>query len=237
MANPQEHPLVPALQFAKAGLAKLDSRIKDYSCTLIKRERIGGTLNDYEYIFIKVRHHPFSVYMYFLGPAAIKGRECIFVAGRNNGKLIAHEGQGFKAKLGVFRLDPQGMLAMRGQRYPITEVGIRTLTARLIQVAEHDSRYGECEVKWFKGTKVDNRSCTCIQVTHPVPRKEFRFHVARVFIDDELQFPIRYESYQWPSHPGGPPLLDEEYTYVNMKVNNGFTDADFQERNPSYRFQ
>lgn len=237
MAAPQQHPLVPALQFAKAGLAELDTRIQDYSCTLIKRERINGKLNDYEYIFTKVRHKPFSVYMYFLGPSSIKGRECIYVAGQNNGKLIAHEGQGFKAKLGVFRLDPNGMLAMRGQRYPITEVGIRTLTARLIEVAEQDSKYGECEVKWFKGTKVDNRRCTCIQVTHPVPRKEFRFHLARVFIDDELQFPIRYESYQWPSRPGGPPLLDEEYTYVNMKINNGFTDADFEERNPNYRFR
>jgi hypothetical protein len=230
------HPLVAVLDFAKAGLQEVDQNIKDYSCTLVKRERISGTLSDSEYVFLKVRHEPFSVYMYFLGPQAIKGRECIFVDGGNNGKLVAHEGKGFRAKLGTFHLDPNGLIAMRGQRYPITEVGIRNLTARLIEVGTHDTQYGECEVKWFKDTKVDNRKCTCIQATHPVSRKQFRFHMARIFVDDQLRIPIRYASWQWPSQAGGPPLLDEEYTYVNIKVNNGFTDADFAERNPSYRF-
>jgi hypothetical protein len=235
--TPAVHPLIPVLEYAKAGLSEIDRSIHDYSCTLVKRERIDGKLGEHEYMFVKVRHRPFSVYMYFLGPAAIKGRECLYVEGGNNGKLIAHEGRGFKAKLGTFHLPPNGLLAMRGQRYPITEVGIRNLTARLIEVGEHDSRYAECEVKWFKNTKVDNRACTCVQVIHPTPRKEFRFHRARVFIDEELRIPIRYVSWQWPTAPGAPPPLDEEYTYMNIKVNNGFTDADFAERNPNYKFQ
>jgi hypothetical protein len=29
----------------------------------------------------------------------------------------------------------------------------------------------------------------------------------------------------------------EEYTYLNMKVNNGFTDADFDIKNPNYHFK
>jgi hypothetical protein len=28
----------------------------------------------------------------------------------------------------------------------------------------------------------------------------------------------------------------EEYTYMNVKVNNGFTDADFDSKNPAYKF-
>jgi hypothetical protein len=92
-------------------------------------------------------------------------------------------------------------------------------------------------VQWFKDTKVDNRKCTCLQVVHPVMRPNFRFHLARVFVDDEHQVPIRYESYGWPARPNDTPVLDEEYTYVNIKTNNGFTDADFEERNPNYRFE
>ena len=48
-------------------------KIQDYSATLVKRERIGGKLIDYEYMFVKIRHKPFSVYMYFLGPADAQG--------------------------------------------------------------------------------------------------------------------------------------------------------------------
>ena len=232
-----EHPLMPAIRMARHSLDHIDAHIKDYSCTLVKRENIDGEVGEHEYIFTKVRHEPFSVYMYFLGPESAKGRECIYVAGRNENKLIAHDGGGrLRAILPTVRIDPTGMLAMRGQRYPITEVGFRTLTARLIEVAEQDAQYGECEVKFFNGAKINGRVCTCLQVVHPAPRKNFRFHLARIFIDDELQAPIRFESYDWPRSPGAKPALLEEYTYMNLKINNGFTDADFDEQNQDYNF-
>ena len=41
----------------------------------------------------------------------------------------------------------------------------------------------------------------------------------------------------WPREKGGPPELLEEYTYLDLKLNNGFTDADFDTQNPGYRFQ
>jgi hypothetical protein len=73
-------------------------------------------------------------------------------------------------------------------------------------------------------------------VVHQVPRKNFRFNKALVFVDDELNIPVRYEAYDWPATPGGPPQLLEEYTYTDVKINNGFTDADFDEHNPQYHF-
>ncbi|MBI1903218.1 MAG: DUF1571 domain-containing protein, partial [Planctomycetia bacterium] len=35
----------------------------------------------------------------------------------------------------------------------------------------------------------------------------------------------------------GKPELTEEYTYLKIKVNNGFTDADFDVKNPNYKFR
>jgi hypothetical protein len=125
---------------------------------------------------------------------------------------------------------------MAGQRYPITEIGFLNLTKRLIEVAEQDKQYGECEVKFYKGAKINGRSATCIQVEHPIPRKNFRFNKALVFVDDELNIPVRYEAYEWPTQQGGQPQLIEEYTYTDIKLNNGFTDADFSENNPNYNF-
>ena len=98
-------------------------------------------------------------------------------------------------------------------------------------------KYGECEVKFFKGAKINDRICTCIQVVHPVPRRNFLFHLARIFVDDELNLPVRYESYDWPKEAGAAPELMEEYTYLNLKLNNGFTDADFDIKNPNYGFK
>ncbi|MCG8587336.1 MAG: DUF1571 domain-containing protein, partial [Pirellulales bacterium] len=234
----QQHPLVPAIERAKAALKNIDDNIKDYSCTLVKRERVNGTLMEPEYMFTKVRHKPFSVYMFFVGPKSKKGQEALYVEGRNQGKLIGHAGGGpLRLALPTVHLDPEGSLAMRGNRYPITEVGIRTLTARLIEVAENDAKYGECTVNWYKNAKVAGRTCTCLQVVHPVRRTTFTFNVARVYIDDELNIPIRYEAYDWPKRAGGRPELIEEYTYTNLKLNQGFTDADFDQNNATYGFK
>jgi hypothetical protein len=230
------HPLQPALELAQRGLGQLRGKIRDYTCTVVKRERIDGKLGEHEYMFAKIRQQPFSVYLYFLAPAAVKGQEVVYVEGQNDGNMLAHAGSGVRAMVGTVSLKPQSMLAMEGQRYPVTEIGVENLARRLVEVAEHDSQFGECEVNFYPGAKVNGRVCTCIQVVHPVPRRNFRFHLARVFIDDEYTIPIRYEAYDWPQEQGGQPVLMEEYTYMNVKINNGFTDADFDPKNTAYKF-
>ena len=230
------HPLEPALALAAKGLASIQANIQDYSCTMVKRERIDGKLGEHQYMFAKVRRKPFSVYLFFLGPEDVKGQEVIYVDGQNENNMLAHAGSGVRAMVGTVSLKPQSMLAMAGNRYPITEFGVERLAERLVEVAKHDKQFGECEVNFFPKAKVNGRICTCVQVVHPVPRRNFRFHLARVFIDDELLIPVRYEAYDWPHEAGGQPVLMEEYTYRNVKTNQGFTDADFDPTNPTYKF-
>lgn len=235
-AQTVEHPLMPALRWAYQGMKDLED-IEDYSAVMVKRERIDGKLKEPEYAFLKVRHRPLSVYMHFLEPASLRGQEAIWVEGQNDGKMWAHP-PGLRNKIiGTVSLDPTSPFAMQGNRYPITEIGILNLVRRLIEVGEQDIQYGECEVKFFEGAKINNRECTCIQVVHPVPRRNFRFHMARIYVDTEHNLPIRYESYDWPRNPDEQPPLLEEYTYLNLKLNNGFTDEDFSISNPNYDFK
>lgn len=235
-SQPGEHPLMPALRWANGGLEDI-RQLQDYSCTFYKRERIDGELGEYQSMFVKVRHNPFSVYMFFLGPGKLRGQECIYVRDQNEGNLLAHPTGFRKTVVGTVSLDPTGMIAMSGNRYPITEVGVLNLVERLVEIGNRDTQYGECEVQFFQGAKINNRDCTCIQVIHPVPRRNFLFHLARIFVDTELNIPVRYEAYDWPEKQGGPPVLTEEYTYLNLKMNNGFTDADFSTENPAYQFK
>lgn len=107
---PGEHPLLPAVRWAKGCIQKMDT-IKDYSAKMAKRERIDGTLGEYEYMFVKVRHEPFSVYLSFMGPARVKGQEAIYVKGRNDGNLLGHA-NGVRKIFGTVPLKPDSMLAM-----------------------------------------------------------------------------------------------------------------------------
>ncbi len=71
-----------------------------------------------------------------------------------------------------------------------------------------------------------------VQVVHPVPRQNFKFHAARVFFDDELKIPVHFDAYMWPAQEGGKPELEESYTYAkNLKINNNFTARDFDSNN------
>ncbi|HMO84972.1 MAG TPA: DUF1571 domain-containing protein, partial [Lacipirellulaceae bacterium] len=165
------------------------------------------------------------------------GRGCLAAGGPagTDGNLLARD-SGFKRRLGVVKLNPTGRFAMDGQKYPITKLGIRNLAAELIEVASNDVQFGECEVTTTQtviGPKDgEKRPVTLIEVIHPTPRRNFRFHKAQVFIDNELRVPIRYAAYMWPQSPGEPLPLEEEYTYLNLQVNNGFTDRDFSRDNP-----
>ena len=237
-----QHPLKPAIDIAKAALVNSQKNINDYTATLVKRERIDGVLGASEYIYIKVRNAkpavPFSTYMYFVKPAIAKGREVIYVQGKNENKMCAHEGgTGLKAAIPDLWLDPAGFLAMKGQRYPVTEIGLENLIVQLIARAERDKKAGMCKVRFHKGAEINKRKCTMIQVVHPVKRAPYDFHVAQIFIDDVLQVPVRYVSYDWPKAPGDRPKLIEEYTYLNVQINNGFKDIDFDVNNPNYNFK
>ena len=101
---------------------------------------------------------------------------------------------------------------------------------------EKDAAFGECTVNYLQA-KLNKRDCLCIQVVHPVPRSNFLFHMAKIFIDNEWQIPVRYEAYDWPRASGGDPELIEEYTYLKLKLHRGFTNDDFSTQNSAYHFQ
>jgi hypothetical protein len=178
---------------------------------------------------------PLSVYLKFLKPANIKGREVVWVEGKNNNKLKAHEVA--IIPIPAVWLDPDGALAMRGNLHPIYDIGIENLVIKLIEKGQAVRKLGpeNCEVWTTEGAKVNDRICTVINVKHPVQRPPYEFFLAQIFIDDELQVPIRYIAYSWPvaaDDKTGPVL--EEYTYLNLKLNVGLKDVDFDPNNPNY---
>ena len=241
------HPLDPALEMAASRLAYFREHVRDYTCVMVKREQTDGKPAEREYMFAKVRSRrvengrvvvPFSVYLYSLRPKEAAGREVIYVEGKNAGKLVAHEAPNtlvYKT-VGSVWLDPDGPIAMRGQRYGITHAGMENLLIKLLERGNRDRKRGPCEVK-NTVAKINKRECDVIQIRHPERDKNHDFYLARIFMDRETQLPIRYASYQWPTSSRSKlgPII-EEYTYLDLKLNVGLTDADFNHRNPKYLF-
>lgn len=234
----QGHPLDPILDRARAIRQRLLNDVSDYTAILVKRERIGGKLANEERFDVKIRHvrqaetnsASLSVYLKFLPPNINAGREVIWVANRDDGKLQTYQ-------FGIpISLLPSSTLAMLGNKYPMSEIGLLRMVDKLIEKGERDRSLGDCLVEIFEHQIVGDRTCQLIQVTHPNRESQFDFHIAQIFIDSELGVPIRYAAYLWPGSAGQAPPLEEEYTYLNLSLNTGLTELDFDPKNASYQF-
>ena len=225
---------MPVIRWAERERPNI-AAIRDYTALMQKQENIDGTVREVQTMEVKVRHEPFSVYIKFLHPRNLSGQQAIFVRGQNDDKLVAH-GVGFQRVFGTQKLDPTSFFAMQGNKYPITEMGILNLVDKLLEVGHRDVNQPNCVVNWYTGVTWADRECTVIEVTHPVRSRGLIFHVARIFVDNELNLPIRYESYDWPARPGEQMQLIELYAYRNLKLNVGLTDEDFNYRNPAFNF-
>jgi hypothetical protein len=239
---PADHPLRPVIQFAAQGYAQIRREIRDYTCVLVRRERVEGRLRSPEFIFAKVRHRqfegdqvvvPFSIYLKFLRPTSVAGREVLYVEGRNGGEMLARRG-GTRFAFVTTRLHPDSDLAMRGNRYPVTEFGIENLVLRLLASARNDLDT-KCRVDVLPDAKINDRPARGIVVTHRSPQDSPTFYQARIFVDKEFELPVHFESYDWSKSPDAEPELLEQYTYTQLQLNRGLTDSDFSEDNPQYR--
>lgn len=256
-ADPND-PAQPTMEelrsLAREILANLRSNVQDYTATLVKRERIGGHVGDEVRMQIKVRNalpqgeptertsaqstqptsNGLAAYLKFLEPKSMRGREVIWIDGANENKMIVHEA----GMLNLMRvhLPPDGALAMLGNKYPITEIGLVRLVEKLIEKIDRGVDLSQCSIAILEDQMVGEQSCRLIQVTQPRSVPGADFYIAQVFIDNQRQVPVRYAAFLWPDQAGSPPPLEEEYTYLNLQLNVGLTDTDFDPDNPAYQY-
>ena len=105
---------------------------------------VDGKLIGPEHMFTKVRHQPFSVYMHFIGPEKKKGQEALYVAGANNGKMVAHAGGRFGIILPTVLLRHKTILGVL--LLSVAIITIRCGTDR----SEHNDRRSRALVQWSR---------------------------------------------------------------------------------------
>lgn len=232
----QEHPLTKPLKIVQQSRKALDG-VHDFTATFSKRERLGrgGKQLLAQSMKMKFREQPFSVYFHFLSKDDA-GREVLYVDGRNRNQLMVHEGGGIASLVGTLNFAPTANEVMKENRYPITQVGLKNMTDKVINQWESETKYGEATVKYYNSAKLGDVECMAIECTHPQPRRQFRYHMTRVYVDKQTKFIVRVEQYGWPTRAGQQPPILEEYTYSDIKTNVGLGDADFDHRNPQYKF-
>ena len=216
------------------------SKFSDYTATFFKRERVDGILGDGQIVNIKVRHEPFSIYMKWV--VGDRGREVLYVDGENDGKLLVKKG-GFAGRLlGALKLDPDGSLAMKESRHPVTRAGLLNLVGELIKHRRKEVLLKE----GFKCVMLDNqevnqRPCYGFVLEFDDRTVSRIYRKSVLYLDKELLVPLHLQNYTWPEKEGeidaqnlDAETIIEHYTFSNIKLNQNLADPDFDRTNENY---
>ena len=233
------------LDMAIAARRHMAEHLDDYTARFVKQEvDTKGVLGEESELLVKVQTRlrgdteeaPLRVYLNFQSPESAKGREVIWGEDLYDGKLAVHE-VGLILGLKTIWLDPNGIIAMQGQRYPISEIGMVRLVEKLIERGEQDRDNPDVQVTLTKDHKLDDAMTQLIQVRRSKPSGgKDDFSLAEIIIDPQRQLILTYRSFGWPEQAGDEPPLLESYTYYDVQTNVGLTKEDFDTKNPNYNY-
>ncbi len=206
---------------------KYHQSIRDYTCTLIKQERVNGKLQEENYIDMRVRNYPFSVYMRWLTPNQFSGQEVCYVDGRNNNQMRVHFKKGFKATVGWVSVDPRDPRVSQHSRHAIYEAGIGNLIEQTYRHWEQQRQNNKILVKTAEYL-FNNRACNRIETVHTEHDPRSYCYRSVLYLDKQTNLPLRIENYDWPQ-AGGQPLgeLMETFSFLNLRANVGLPDSQF----------
>jgi hypothetical protein len=218
-------PLDEPLRLLAAAQQTYD-RVQDYTCTLIKQERVKGQLGAENVIQLSFRKQPFSVYMKWAAPRQFAGQEVAYVQGRNNNMMRVHA-SGLLGAVGWVSIAPNDPRALEHSRHTITETGIGNMIERFRTDWTRDRQANKTQVRTGE-FEYAGRRCTRVEAVRlERPAQAYCYRVV-VYFDRETSLPIRAECYDWPRQ-GGPQEgeLLESFSYVNLQFNRGLNDAVF----------
>ena len=206
---------------------KAYAAVDDYTCTLIKRERLDGqSVPTESVIAMAVRARPFSVNLRWQEPRDLVGQEACYVEGKNNGKMRVRPA-GALGALGFITLDPNDARARRNSRHAITEAGLGNLLERYAVHWEEERKLNRTTVH-VADYEYNKRRCVRVETVHPAKNDgQFSFYRNVVYFDKETHLPVRVECYDWPRYEGDKGEAVEVYSYVNLRLNVGLGDAQF----------
>jgi len=196
---------------AVAAFAKVD----DYTCTFHKIEMVNGDIiaskSD-----LKVKK-PFSVfYKESAGPN--KDIACVYIDGQNDNKMVTRN----TGVLGLMtvNLDPYGFVAMKGNRHPVTHIGIGYILSSASRDIARAHKNKDAVFSYEGVSEIYGRKAHQIKTVYP-ENKGYYAHIVQLWYDDETSLPLKISMFDWKKE------FIEEYSYENLKTNVGLTEKDF----------
>lgn len=200
--------------------------VRDYTCTMLKVERVKGVLLDEHNIRFTCKAEPFSVHMKWHSPDRFRGQEVVYVQGRYNGKMRVKP-KGFVGNLADFRLVAvNDHRVLENSRHTILEAGIGNLIEQCVASIQAERPFNRTKVSTAE-YRFDNRTCIRIEMTRPQKIEPYYCARSVLYLDKDSKLPIRMENYDWPTPANPTGDLLERFSYLGLSFNNNISDDYF----------
>jgi hypothetical protein len=203
------------------------AQVDHYTATFLIQERVNGELSPKQRLELKFRK-PFKVYLRWL-TGKHEGRQALYPAGADGNELWVRQPMLVGAV--TISLDPQSPRARKGSRHPITDVGIGRLLDFITESASQGLQRGELTIEDGGQFDTFNRPTQRFILHLPSdPTKGYYCMTALIDVDRDYRLPIYAEIFDWNGQ------LVERYGYIDLRLNPGLTEQDFDAKNPDYGF-
>lgn len=198
-----------------------DQNYRDYTCTLVKQERLGGTIAAEQTIEVTFLDKPFSVGMKWVVNAP-RGDRVLYIEGKyGNQMLVRPTGAIARALVPTALRKPDGEDALKSTLRPVNMFGFRRGLDSLIEIYRLARDRHECREEFGGYAEVAGRNALVL-VRYLPNRPEYPAALTKVYIDTETLLPIMIEGFGWNN--------DDflcRYLYKDVKLNLGLSPESF----------
>jgi hypothetical protein len=202
------------------------NRYSDYTCTLVKQERLAGRLGEPQTIDCKFMENPFSVVLKWVDNPDRADR-VIFVKGKYGDQMLARPSKAlFRMIVPVAKRKPDGEEAMRSTLRPVNRFGFGNSLKALEEVYRQAEQAGDLKEEFggYGTPEVTGRK-SAILIRHLPPTADYPAAKTITYIDLEYLVPTIVEGYDWDGN------LTCRYVFKDIKFNVGLTEDDFLPEN------
>jgi uncharacterized protein DUF1571 len=202
------------------------AKIRDYSGTYTRQERLSGTLGAEQVAEMKMRVNPVGVHVRFVRPDSVAGMEIVYSGARKDGKF-GYRPAGAAGRKGIQRLDLDDSKFLAAHRHPASEWGVGPLIELIATATAREKALNNPVEVFTADYQFDKRNVTKYEI------HTRRGHAGRyaakmvVFIDKETKLPIRFEAYGDARTGAATGDLIEAYSFTDLKFNSGLGENAF----------
>ncbi len=207
-----------------------DKNVRGYQVILQKQERLQGKLQNREIIEVAFREQPYSVSMRWL-EGARKADRVVFVAGENEGMMLAHPA-GVAGKLvKVVKRKVDSDEARQSGRYTLDQFGFKKSLQRILSSMQAAKQKDALHLQFLGETKVfecDQRICFKLKRTYESPEADGTEDLT-LYVDRENFLPVGIVVRGKMDAATGNRELLGEYFFRDLRLNPQFSPQQFNE--------